>query len=115
MTINELAKEVFKVSVDHGFWLPDQIRPIRIHFIPQAIALIHSELSEALEEARAQIFIPTDISHEGGKPEGFPIELADAIIRILDLSEAFGIDMEEAIRLKHEYNKTRPHMHGKRF
>lgn len=46
------------------------------------------------------------------KPEGIPIELADAIIRILDYCGYAGIDIEAAILQKHEYNKTRPYRHG---
>jgi hypothetical protein len=34
------------------------------------------------------------------------------VIRILDLCGALGIDLEEAMRMKHEYNKTRPYRHG---
>lgn len=48
----------------------------------------------------------------GGKPEGIPIELADVIIRILDYCGYAGIDIEAAIRQKHEYNKSRPYRHG---
>jgi len=47
-----------------------------------------------------------------GKPEGEAIELADAVIRIMDYCEFVGIDLEQAIQLKHEYNKTRPYRHG---
>lgn len=46
------------------------------------------------------------------KPEGIAIELADCIIRILDYCGHTGINIEEAIRVKHEYNKTRPYRHG---
>lgn len=46
------------------------------------------------------------------KPEGIPIELADCIIRILDYCGKEGIDIEEAIKIKHEYNLTRPYRHG---
>jgi hypothetical protein len=46
------------------------------------------------------------------KPEGIPIELADCIIRIFDYCGKEGINIEEAIRIKHEYNKTRPYRHG---
>ena len=49
------------------------------------------------------------------KPLGIPIELADAIIRILDYCAKEGIDIEEALRIKHEYNKLRSYWHGKRF
>ena len=49
---------------------------------------------------------------EGKKPEGIPVELADCVIRIMDYCGKVGIDLEEAIRIKHEYNKTRPYKHG---
>lgn len=50
-----------------------------------------------------------------GKPEGFPIELADAVIRILDTAETLKIDLAGAIFTKMEFNKTREHLHGKQF
>lgn len=48
------------------------------------------------------------------KPEGFGVELADAIIRIADLARRLEIDLDGLVRLKMDYNKTRPHMHGGR-
>lgn len=124
--LNELAKEIHQNAVDHGWWEEDR------HF-GSLIALMHSELSEALEEYRngheptetyyscanracqtndngkcADWMIPCDL----GKPEGIPAELADCIIRILDYCGKEGIDIDEAIRIKHEYNKTRPYRHG---
>jgi hypothetical protein len=47
------------------------------------------------------------------KPEGLVVELADAVIRCMDLCGALGLDLEEAIRAKHEYNLSRPYRHGK--
>jgi NTP pyrophosphatase (non-canonical NTP hydrolase) len=47
-----------------------------------------------------------------GKPEGIPSELADVMIRILDMAEAFGINLQEVMLEKHEYNKTRGYRHG---
>lgn len=78
--------------------------------IPERIALIHSELSEALEEYRRGTL--GDYEGEGGKPEGFAIELADAVIRLFDLCGALGIDLEDAVSRKHEYNRTRQYRHG---
>ena len=46
------------------------------------------------------------------KPEGIPTELADVIIRVLDIAAEFGIDLDTAMRLKMDYNKTRGYKHG---
>jgi hypothetical protein len=46
------------------------------------------------------------------KPEGFGIEMMDVAIRIVDLCEALGIDVERAYRLKSVYNESRPDRHG---
>lgn len=48
-----------------------------------------------------------------GKPAGFPIELADALIRLCDLAEDVGVSLSEACRIKEAYNRTREFMHGK--
>ena len=103
--INEFAQEVHENAIAHGWW--DEKRSF-----PEIIALIHSEVSEALEEYRMG-FDP-DLIYPGkdGKPEGLPVELADAILRILDYCACVGIDIEEALKLKHAYYKERPYRHG---
>ena len=75
------------------------------------IALIHSELSEALEEYRNGHGV-TEVYLRDGKPEGVPVELADVMIRIGDMCGLLGIDIDEAIKLKMQYNSGRPHRHG---
>ena len=120
--MNRLRDEIHKNAVEHGWW--DKERSFG-----EIIALCHSELSEALEEYRKgnkpnQIYYKDKSGNEYGcdvpgfdgesnlKPEGIPIELADCIIRILDYCGKEGINIEEAIRIKHNYNKTRPYKHG---
>lgn len=49
---------------------------------------------------------------EDGKPEGFPTELADVVIRCMDLADAMGIDLWAEMERKHAYNRTRTRRHG---
>lgn len=194
-TLNDFMAKIHITAVEHGWW--DKERPLE-----EVIALMHSELSEALEEYRngkPLIYYPCNAggvcddeikpnscdsrsynpenpgapcSAKSKKPEGIAIGLADVVIRILDfcghkdidiaeilmerragndtltfpeliaechslISGAYkfrkfsrpyyfaecvslidfwleenGGNLMEAMKLKHEYNKTRPYRHG---
>jgi len=115
------------LTAERGGWHKDET-------FGDKISLMHSELSEALEEyrdGRAYDEIYYSYKDEHGakvstnemyrevngemvmnKPEGIAVELADAIIRIMDWSAWKKSPLLEALFIKAEYNETRSYRHG---
>ena len=93
LTIDQLTQLLMKQAENKGFGTkPEEID------VPEKIALIHSEISEAYEAYRHKNF--TD-------EHGFYEELGDAIQRILHLCGIFQIDIEKYILQKVENNHDR--------
>jgi NTP pyrophosphatase (non-canonical NTP hydrolase) len=102
-----LAKEVHALAREKG-WHEKE------HTFGELIALCHSELSEALECYRTGASPKSwnmDFEKEG-KPEGIPSELADVIIRVLDICGYYNINIGTMVYAKHKFNQTRPWRHG---
>jgi NTP pyrophosphatase (non-canonical NTP hydrolase) len=104
--VKELIELCTKRAADKG-WHDTTIT------FSDAIALMHTELSEAYEEYRKHHDYNETYYDQGHiKPEGIPIELADLAIRLFHYCGYFKINLMEAIRLKMEYNSARPYRHG---
>jgi NTP pyrophosphatase (non-canonical NTP hydrolase) len=73
------------------------------------IALLHSEASEMLEAYRIKQWSET---REDGKPLGVGPEAADVFIRLIDMVDIWGIDLEAEIERVLRYGWTRPYQHG---
>ena len=128
-TLNKLRDEIHENAKNKGFW--DKERETGT-----LLMLCVSELAEAMEADRKDKYADLEAYRECEKADDifesdkhlylvrsfqclikdtFEDELADTIIRILDLCGAKGIDIEKHIELKMKYNATRERMHGKKY
>ena len=103
--IDYLVRESLRCATEHGF---TEATPA------EDIALMHSELSEALEELRGNRKPSSLYFNEDKplKPEGVPAELADVLIRVFHFAGKHNIDLAEAVARKMLYNESRPFKHG---
>lgn len=120
--INELAKQVHENAKKKGFF--DSPRNIG-----EMLALIHAEVSEALEADRADSYFSSNIQVVNGWVEDgdfvnsykyhvkgtFEEEMADIVIRVMDMCAYKNIDLEAHIKAKMRYNSLREYKHGKKY
>lgn len=105
--LNKLTYECYQNAVSHGFYENTQLN------LGEKLMLIVTELSEGFEGVRKDGFDRPD--EHCPTFSNFEIEIADTFIRLFDLCGAFNLRIGEAVLAKHEYNKGRPHKHGKAF
>lgn len=128
MTLDEWSNKVHQLAKEKGWWEIFENGTVIPRNPLEVAALVHSEISEAVEEYRngnmppiyqcaaidPPVRTPSDTAtwNPQIKPEGWAIEYADAVIRIMDIFAAHGVSLEQAIAIKHSYNQTRPERHG---
>ena len=141
MHIKDLCKQAHKMACEKGFWWDCQVCHGKKKYysygvlkncelctptgkfrrnLSELLMLITSELGEACEALRnndRQIRSKNEKwrKSDGWQKDTFEDEICDAVIRICDLAESQGIDLEWQIEQKMAYNKTRPEKHGKKF
>ncbi|MCH8491178.1 MAG: hypothetical protein LAT81_14790 [Oceanicaulis sp.] len=126
MDLTRLSKQVHEANKAKGFY-------DKSTSVAEKLMLVNSELCEALEADRNDLHANISYFEEAEKSnhlmddhhftkifkinvkDTFEDELADALIRILDLSGALNIDIQKHVELKLRYNKTRPYKHGKNY
>ena len=109
MNLNELSKAVHAANIK--WWQDvDTGHPIKRNK-GELLCLIHSEISEALEGERKDL-MDDKLPH---RPMA-EVELADAVIRILDYAAGFGYDLQGAFDEKMAFNAQREdHKHEARL
>jgi NTP pyrophosphatase (non-canonical NTP hydrolase) len=122
--LNELSQQIHANNVEKGFYQGTKN-------IGEMLCLIHSEVSEALEADRKDRYLKKPISvndlnkyvngdlFKGGYDTHikgtFEEEMADIIIRVLDLCAFKNIDIDAHVAAKMRYNSLREFMHGKKY
>jgi hypothetical protein len=100
--IRQAQRLAHKTASDAGWYRnPETGEEIARNF-GEVVALMHSELSEALEADRKGLR-DDKLPHRDGRE----VEFADCIICILDTAEALGLDVAGAIIEKNRYNHHR--------
>ena len=120
MNLNELSKNIYEGNKARGFWEKERN-------LGEMLMLVVTELSEALEAHRSGkkcthgdkvAYFESDDMLQAFKQnikDTFEDEIADAVIRLLDMCGGLDIDIDFHVRTKLMYNASRPYKHGKNY
>ena len=129
MNLNKLSEQIFRANKAKGFWTDN---PKDRNF-GELLMLIVSEAAEALEADRDGLWCSEEHKQEADALLGHDYqgnwkayfeknikntaedEIADTIIRLLDLCGGYGIDIDWHIANKLRYNATRGQKHGRGY
>jgi len=111
MSIKDLIASATRYAIRQGFYGEGWSVEAKLTAIKGEV----DEAQRAYDEREAPEEWMHYIHHPGmtSIPEGVGIELADVVLRVFSLAGKLGIDLEEMIRIKQEYNTTRPFLHAK--
>ena len=96
----DIGREINKINRGNGWQVLEPDQWTDPYKIPAVLALVHTEVSEAVEAFR------------NDDRANFEEELADVLIRVLDIVGGLGIDIDHAVLAKLAKNKTRGLRHG---
>ena len=123
--LNELRDKIHENARTKGYYdFENIVNPTEYNknlthaFFAQKISLIHSELSEALEADRNEKRARPEVKYDNAEfdlhiKDTVEDELADVIIRTLDVCGWLGIDIQKYVELKMQYNELREYKNGK--
>ena len=107
-SLKALGFAIHMDNVERGFWPEDKQSRNK----GETLMLVVTELVEAFEAVRKK---EQEKDKHLPHRDAFEVEIADTIVRLLDLGEGFNIDYAGALKDKVLYNRTRPYKHGKKF
>lgn len=138
--LNKLARDINRTAKEHGFWEADRNvgemlmlvtselaeameehragKPDHYHMIgDQRVYRANAGCGADWSTSPGGLVFGADATWTGvrAKPEGFVVEVVDAVVRCLDILHSRGVDIDAIVAEKMAYNDSRPYKHGKAY
>lgn len=94
------SNDVYRVALEHGWWKDN--RPL-----PEALLEINGEIDEAFRALKSKNW------DEASRKRNLVAELADVVLRAMDIAGSLGFELLDDVVKKHQININRPYRHGK--